>query len=276
MGNKITELVLGGEGLIGAELKKQLEAREHDVISLDLKSGCDLRYVEDSFYSQCDRVWFLAWDTGGAKYHSAAEKQHQMYKHNCELSARVFEALARTQRPFIFITSQLAGQPTAYGLTKLMGEKWAEQLGGKIARLWNTYGWEEPDIRSHVVTDLVVSGLKNGIVKTHTTAMERRKFIYKSDCVAALIRLFDSSIDYGEIAGDRWISIQHLAEEIGRQLNTPVELGSIIGEEVIVDPVCLVPHFSPTVTLEDGLAKVIIEARNWLGHKPAYAAAKSN
>src|SRR2546423_860863 len=154
----MTELVLGGEGLIGASLVQALRARGHDVVSLDLKSGCDLRFVDNTPFINCERVWFLAWDTGGAKYIGAADKQHQMYKHNCELSARVFDALSETRRPFLFVTSQLAGQPNAYGLTKLVAEHWAVQLGGKLARLWNTYGWEQADVRSHVITDLVISG----------------------------------------------------------------------------------------------------------------------
>src|SRR5213075_2649861 len=114
----------------------QLRARGHEVVSLDLKTGCDLRRVGDAPFSECDRVWFLAWDTGGAKYIGATDKQHQMYMHNCELSARVFDALAQTRRPFLFITSQLAGQKNAYGMTKLMAEHWTLQLGGKAARLW--------------------------------------------------------------------------------------------------------------------------------------------
>src|SRR5690348_3575902 len=111
MGTGMKELVLGGDGLIGSELVSALRGKGHYVVSLDLKSGCDLRYVEDKPFEECDRVWFLAWDTGGAKYIEAADRQHEMYKHNCELTARVLDAIARTRRPFLFVTSQLSGQP---------------------------------------------------------------------------------------------------------------------------------------------------------------------
>jgi nucleoside-diphosphate-sugar epimerase len=266
----INELVLGGEGLIGAELVRRLLSLGHDVVSLDLKTGCDLRYVDDQPFQQCDRVWFLAWDTGGVKYHSAADKQHQMYKHNSELSVRVFDALSHSRKPFMFVTSQLAGQPTAYGMTKLIAEKWAKQLGGRVARLWNTYGWENPDARSHVVTDLVLSGLIEGKVKTMTNGKERRRFIYKSDCADALIRFFESSKKTVEIAGNEWITIGQLAEEVAKQLDAEVELGLKEGEEVMIYPVDVLPGWRQSVSLSEGIAKVIDEAREFLVHEQDY------
>ena len=263
----MNELVLGGDGLIGAELARALKARGASVSSLDLKGGFDLRRTDREPFDEADRVWFLAWDTGGAKYIEAAEAQHAQFKHNCELSARVFDVLARTRKPFLFVTSQLAGQPNAYGLTKLMAEGWARQLGGKLARLWNTYGWEEPDARSHVVTDLVLSGLTKGRIRTLTDGRERRRFIYKSDCVAALLRLFDGEEREADIAGDRWYSIGEVAEEVARQLNVEVELGEKQGGEVIVDPVKVLPGWRPEVSLPEGISKVIEEARRYLARK---------
>jgi len=151
--SKIRELVLGGEGLIGWALAKRLRERRHEVVALDPGSGHDLRYIDKAKIAECDRVWFLAWDTGGARYIESVDRQQEMYKHNCELSVRMFDALAQTQKPFLFTTSQLAGQAHAYGTTKLMGWHWAAHLGGKVARLRNVYGWEEPSVRSHVINE---------------------------------------------------------------------------------------------------------------------------
>jgi nucleoside-diphosphate-sugar epimerase len=261
MTKEIDDLVLGGDGLIGSALVQELGRRGRRAASLDLKSGTDLRGVGDAPFENCERVWFLAWDTGGAKYIEAAAQQHEQFKHNCELSARVFDALARTKRPFLFVTSQLAGQPNAYGLTKLTAERWAVQLGGKLARLWNTYGWEEPDVRSHVITDLVLAGLAEGRVKTLTDGRERRRFIYKSDCAAALARLFDGPEPEADIAGDRWLTIREVAEEVARQLKVEAEVGDRAGNELIVDPVNTLEGWRPEVSFEDGIARVIEEAR---------------
>ena len=265
MATGMRELVLGGDGLIGQELVKQLRQLGHDVRSLDIKSGNDLRLIGTEPYQECDRVWFLAWDTGGAKYHSAADKQHQMYRNNCELSAKVFDALSASRRPFLFVTSQLAGQPTAYGLTKLVAENWARQLGGKVARLWNTYGWEDPDSRSHVITDLVITGLTEGAVRMMTTGAERRRFIYKADCARFLRAFFDGDQPTVDIAGDRWIRIAELAAEVAEQLGTPVAPGSLIGEEVMIDPEMQLQQVSLEVPLPTGVSLVIEDARRYLG-----------
>ncbi len=261
---EMKELVLGGEGLIGSTLIKTLAARGHKTVSLDLKSGCDLRRIDDSPFEECDRVWFLAWDTGGAKYIEAFDRQHEQYKHNCELSVRVFDVLARTRKPFLFISSQLAGLPTAYGATKAMAANWTTQLGGKVARLWNTYGWEEPDVKSHVITDLVLSGLTLGKVNCRTSGRERRRFVYKTDCVAALIQLFDGPQQTAEIAGPEWLTIRGVAEEIARQLNVDVEPGESRGSEVMIDPENLLAGWQPQVPLSEGIAIVIAEARAYL------------
>jgi nucleoside-diphosphate-sugar epimerase len=258
------ELVLGGEGLIGATLAATLRARNHDVTSLDLKSGCDLRQQFSlSPFEECDRVWFLAWDTGGAKFLEAADRQHDQYKNNCELSLRIFDALARTKKPFLFTTSQLAGLPNAYGTTKLMAWHWTSNLGGKVARLWNVYGWEHPDTKSHVITDLVLSGL-NGRVSCMTTGDEKRRFLYKTDCVAAIIDLFDGSLNTAEIAGAEWVTIREVAEEIARQLNVDTEFGQVRGSEVPVDPKELLPGWAPEISLRAGIAQVISDARSYL------------
>src|ERR1044072_26172 len=99
------ELVLGGDGLIGSTLVQALTARGHKVTSLDLKNGCALREVSDEPFRESDRVWFLAWDTGGARYIEAVDRQHEQYKHNCQLPVRGLDGLARTRTPFLFVSS---------------------------------------------------------------------------------------------------------------------------------------------------------------------------
>ncbi len=93
-----------------------------------------------------------------------------------------------------------------------------------------------PDERSHVVTDLVLSGLVDGWIRTMTTGDERRRFIYKTDCVNSLIQFFDSDQMTVDIAGEEWISIRQLAEEVARQLGVDIEFGHKSGEEVMIDP----------------------------------------
>ncbi|MDT7604810.1 MAG: hypothetical protein QOF61_2807 [Acidobacteriota bacterium] len=262
MPNAVRELVLGGEGLIGSTLVALLRARGHEVASLDLKTGCDLRRADLSApFAEADRIWFLAWDTGGAKYIEAADRQHEQYRNNTQITLRVMDALAHAGKPFVFTSTQLTVVPNAYGVTKLLAEHWAQQLGGKIARLWNTYGWEEPDLKSHVVTDLVLAGLARGRVECRTDGSERRRFIYKLDCARALTSLAESDQRLAHIAGVEWVSIRQVAEEIARQLGVEVQLGELRGTEHIIDPEHPLADWRPEVSLAEGVARVIADAR---------------
>ena len=264
--------MLGGDGLIGSALAEALRANGHEVLSLDLQSGFDLRRPFDiAPFENCDRVWFLAWDTGGAKYLEAENQQHEQYKNNCELSLRVFDALSQSKKPFMFTTSQLAGLPNAYGTTKLMAWHWTVNLGGKVARLWNVYGWEQPTIKSHVITDLVLSGLR-GRVSCLTDGYEQRRFLYKSDCVDALIQLFDGPQQTAEIAAPAWTTIRSVGEEVARQLGVGTQFGNTKGSECLVDPQEPLFDWEPQVSLQEGISRVVVEARAYLTRQLAASA----
>lgn len=260
---------MGGEGLIGSALVSSLIERGSEVTSLDLKSGCDLRKAGSLHLDDCDRIWFLAWDTGGASYIEAEDRQHAIFRNNCDLAARVFDSLSASRRPFLFTTSQLAGQASAYGLTKLMGEAWARQLGGKIARLWNVYGWEQPGIRSHVVTDLVLRGLQTTVVHVRTSGRERRRLLYKDDCVEALVRLFESPEQEADIAGPEWVPIFTVAGAIAKLLGAEVSYGQADGQEMLVEPRKPLGGWQPHTSLVQGLSLVIEDARRFLRESPA-------
>ena len=97
-----------------------------------------------------------------------------------------------------------------------------------------------------------------------TDGNERRRFIYKTDCAAALIRLFEGPEQIAEIAGPEWITIRQVGEEVARQLNVEFEPGEGVGSEVMVDPQELLPGWQPQVTLTDGIREVISDARAYL------------
>lgn len=260
----MNDLVLGGAGLVGTPLVRRLRAAGRTVDVVDLKLGTDAMTLDLARYRDSDRVWFLAWDTGGALYLNGPT-QHQIFRSNSLLCASVFDNVVRAGRPALFVTSQLAGQPNAYGLTKLVGETWARDLGLKVARLWNVYGWEEPGPRAHVVAHLVRSGLASGLVSCQTDGRERRRLLFDADCADALICLFDGSQQEADIAGPEWISIADLVQAVARVTAVPFRLGELHGSECMLDPTSPPEGWRSRTTLEAGLSQVVVEARRWLG-----------
>jgi len=256
-------LVLGGEGLIGRALCTRLRSEGQEVTSLDLKIGFDLRKDSLEPYSNFDFVWFLAWDVGGSKYLVNPDYQHDILLNNVKICERVYNFLHRTKIRFLFTTSQLSGSDSTYGVTKMLGEQWTCQLRGKLARLWNVYGWELPGIRSHVIPDLVMMALKNKAIHLQTSGQERRQFIFDADCTDALVQFRNADSNYADITAPPWVTIEEVANEIGRQLNVPVSTGKTIGYDKIVNPDKPLPGWHPSITLEDGISTIISKAK-WL------------
>jgi nucleoside-diphosphate-sugar epimerase len=113
----------------------------------------------------------------------------------------------------------------------------------------------------------VLSGLTQGRVTCRTDGQERRRFIYKTDCVEALLKLFDGPNQLAEIAGPEWVTIRQVGEEIARQLSVEFEPGQTKGSEVMIDPNQLLPDWQPTLTLREGITRVISDARDYLTSK---------
>jgi nucleoside-diphosphate-sugar epimerase len=94
-----------------------------------------------------------------------------------------------------------------------------------------------------------------------TNGDERRRFIYKTDCVDALMKLFDGTQQSAEIAGEEWVTIRQVGEEVARQLSVKFEPGRAPGSEVMIDPRELLPNWQPRVNLKEGIGRVIADAR---------------
>ena len=76
--------------------------------------------------------------------------------------------------------------------------------------------------------------------------------------------LFDGEQQSAEVAGPEWVTIRQVGEQIARQLGVEFEAGSVIGSEVMIDPEKLLPGWQPRVSLSEGIARVIADARAYL------------
>ncbi|WP_317899501.1 NAD-dependent epimerase/dehydratase family protein [Aurantibacillus circumpalustris] len=234
-------LVLGGAGTIGTALCNYLKSINEEVISLDLKTGFDVRTDNLDAYKDVDYVWFLAWEVGGAKYLGNENYLLDIIRNNTTICEKVFQFLESTKLPFMFASSQLAGPDTPYGVTKLLGEEWSRILNGQICRFWNVYGWEEPGEKSHVIPDLIQQALINKKIELLTDGQEQRQFIYMDDCVENMIAIRNAGATRVDITNGNWVTIEQMASQIAALHNVPMKLGNKKGYSNKIEPISTYP-----------------------------------
>lgn len=255
--NKRTNILLGGQGLVGSALDRKLVEIGERTVVYDLKSGFDLRWKEPEDFPGDSYYWFLAWDVGGAKYIMDESEQVSILRSNLALCEKVFGWLQRRKAPFTFVSTQMAGYPNAYGVTKSVGEVWTNAIGnGLILRLWNCYGAEEPSKRSHVIPDLIRQG-RQGVIRLLTSGSERRQFLHVDDCAEALIRQRELRQPTAEVTSGEWISIREISERIGEIMGAEVVPGETPGYESLVDPRTPLEGWRPGIDLGTGIRMVI-------------------
>jgi nucleoside-diphosphate-sugar epimerase len=216
-------LVLGSAGLIGRTLCEYLMEQSHDVTGFDLidSQAQDLRIPNNQQLihqiENCDFVFFLAWDVGGAKYLQQQQQEFSFLHNNIAIMYNVFDILSKTKKPFLFTSSQMSGYAkSTYGLTKLLGEHLTRSLDSVVVKLWNVYGYEPISQKSHVVADFLHKALTANAIDMLTDGQEQRQFLYARDCAECLYIL---SQKYQALARDKeyhvtsfeWTSIHDLA-----------------------------------------------------------------
>ena len=179
-------LVLGGEGFIGAALVNFLQKAGYAVDSVDCKSNPehDLKKFQIDYLENYDGCFFLAWNVGGSKYLSKRETWKDQFSENISLMHNIFPQLTKSGIPFLFISSQLAGSDDSpYSITKLLGENYARTFqNAVVARQWNAYGsLEIKDVKSHVISDMILQAVSGKRIHLLTDGIELRKFIHLED-----------------------------------------------------------------------------------------------
>jgi len=258
----ITNLVLGSEGFIGKVFCDFLEKKGEKVVRFDIKRGDheDGRFAKLDL-SNIDRVYFLAWDVGGAKYLYKEEAQLFQLEWNLQLMMNLMPQLQAAKKPFLFVSSQLAEEyDTVYGVTKRLGEVWTRLLDGVFIREWNVYGpLEDHSERSHVISDFIYQALTTGEIKMLTTGEEKRQFVFIDDaCEAWHMALSNNLKGIHDVTSFEWIKIMDIANIIGKITGAKVIAGKNIGSTPITPIKGRVPGWFPKINLEDGL-KIMVE-----------------
>lgn len=260
--NKVlTNLVLGSEGFVGKSFCDYLEGVGERVVRFDVKRGDheDARRVTLPF-AGVDRVYFLAWEVGGAKYLYRDDVQFRQLDWNLQLLLNVMPQLRESGLPFLFVSSQLAEEhDTVYGVTKRLGEVWTHLLKGVRVRLWNVYGaYEEPNERSHVVADFVHQALATGRIEMMTTGAEVRQFIHVDDVCRAFYQALSGKLGgLYDVSSFEWVSVRSMAQIVADLTGAQVVPGTRVGSTPVTPMVGKIPDWEPALTLREGLARMV-------------------
>jgi nucleoside-diphosphate-sugar epimerase len=262
----INNLVLGSEGFIGKVFCRYLESLGESVVKFDIKRGEqeDGRFVKIDF-SNVDRVYFLAWDVGGAKYLYKQEAQLHQLEWNLLLMTNLMPQLQEAKKPFLFISSQLAEEyDTVYGVTKRLGEVWTRLLDGVFIREWNVYGpLEGHSERSHVISDFIHQALTTKEIRMMTNGEELRQFIYIDDVCEAWHMALDQNLKgIHDVTSFEWVRILDVANIIADLTGAKVITGEKAGSTPITPIKGKIPGWFPKIKLEDGLKKMIADFSN--------------
>lgn len=254
-------LVLGSEGFVGKSFCNYLINLGEKVTHFDIKltNDEDARHAKLDL-SKIDRVFFLAWDVGGAKYLYQHETQLRQLDWNLKLMLNVMPQLAEAKTPFLFVSSQLAEEyETVYGVTKRLGEIWTHLLDGVRVRLWNVYGQPEPPSeRSHVVADFVYQAINTGRIQMMTTGTEHRQFIHIDDvCEAFHYGIEQKLTGLYDVSTFEWVRVIDVANIIAQYTNAQVIPGERIGSTPLTPMQGKMPGWLPQVKLEDGLHRLV-------------------
>jgi nucleoside-diphosphate-sugar epimerase len=197
------------------------------------RSDIEIRDTDLTHYSQALRalegaetVFHLAARVGSLEYlHGTETAELQALQQNLAIDANVFRAclekgvkrLVYASSVAVYSMNSQSGYQTVfkesdldlskdlataftpdggYGWSKLMGEiqlGWTKSMDIGIARIYNTYGINEPiqEKKAHVVGDLMrkVIVIQGDTLRVYGDGRQSRDLLYVSDCVEALVSL---------------------------------------------------------------------------------------
>ena len=265
-------LVLGSSGQIGSSLSDWLTAHGDISIPYDIARDPreDLRQPRpelDAILRDVDFVYFLAFDVGGSTYLTRYQDTFEFVHNNVQIMARTFELLRRSEKPFIFASSQMANMSfSTYGMLKAIGERYTQSLGGLRVKFWNVYGIEHDPRKTHVISDFINMARQHRRIDMRTTGQEERQFLYSDDCADALCTLMHRYAEVPReaelhITSAEWTTIYDVAGIVAN-LFPSTEIIPGISQDGVQgggknepDPFIL-DLWKPETALADGIAKV--------------------
>jgi len=265
-------LILGSSGQIGKYLYSHL-VKNYDVFEFDIErnSDEDLRVPNnktlDFLVSECDFVYFLAFDVGGSRYLAEYEHKIEFVLNNLKIMVNVFDVISNYNKKIIFASSQMSNMyHSPYGMLKSIGENATRMLGGRTVKFWNVYGYESREEKFHVISDFIYKAKNFGQIEMITNGEEFREFLYAKDCAEALETVLIRFDDFSpskpiDITSFKRIRILEIAQIISEIFQVPVNPGTKVDEVqkgIYNEPNKDILRFwSPKTSLSTGIKEVV-------------------
>lgn len=299
-------LVTGGAGFIGSNLCERLLNEGHDVLCVDNYYSSTKRNIEHlighprfevlrhdvtfPLYVEVDQIYHLACPASPVHYQRDPVQTTKTSVHG---SINMLGLAKRTgARILLASTSEVYGDPLVHPQSEDYwgnvntigprscydeGKRCAEtlffdyhrqhDLEIKVMRIFNTYGPRMHPEDGRVVSNFIVSALKNEPLTVYGDGSQTRSFCYVDDLVEGMVRLMNSPAEITgpiNIGNPGEFTVKELAEQV-------IELvGSTSGVEYFPlpqdDPIRRQPDISrakaelnwePTVSLAEGLPRAV-------------------
>lgn len=276
-------VVLGGGGFIGGHLAKNLKAKGNQVIICDIKSHdyfshsdiCDEfiigdltnpLIVKDVIPEECDEVYQLAADMGGAEYLFSGLNDAAVMSSSAIININVVKECVRKKVKKVFYSSSACVYPifnqsdplnpvceessaypaqpdSEYGWEKLFSERLYlsfyrnYNLNVRIARFHNIYGpygtWQGGKEKAPAaMLRKVISCQNNGIIEVWGDGSQTRSFLYVDDCLEAIDAFMESDFTGPvNIGSEEMITINQLAELAAQIDGKNIQIHNLYGDD---------------------------------------------
>lgn len=232
--------VAGSDGFVGSQVCKQLEAKGHEVVRIDITRGfdlCDNTIIDkiepiDSFIHLANLVYVPGSYTDPEKY----------YRVNYLTTLNALEICRKYNARLVYASSYIYGPPqylpvdeqhpvcpfNPYAQTKVICEKLCEgyhrdfKVKVSILRPFNIYGVGQ---KGKLLLPEIIGQLKEGKEKIELKASApRRDYINVIDVAGAFVACTEDTNDFNtyNVCSGISVSVRELTEVINKHLNKKV------------------------------------------------------
>ena len=276
-------IVMGGGGFIGGHLAKRLKSEGNFVKIADIKNHeffphdlicdefikCDLTdplMVSDVIFDDCDELYQLAADMGGAGYIFTGENDANVMHNSATINLNVANECVKKKVKKVFYSSSACMYPehnqldpnnpnclessaypanpdSEYGWEKLFSERLFlafnrnYNLNVRIARFHNIFGpqgtWVGGKEKAPAAMIRKVCEASNdGEIEVWGDGKQTRSFLYVEECVEAVLRLMSSNfLGPVNIGSEEMVTINELAQMAIDISNKNIQINNIEGQE---------------------------------------------